>query len=336
MRSTKYRTNDIAKEAGLSPATVSRAINHPELVKESTREKIRKVMAAMGYKVEEIFANGGSGSAAQQVLLINVPAGANPFYEKVIEGAFSSASNHGFQIVLNYAELNAATIGDFVGLIKTSQIRGVITLAQLPVEILNAIESIVPVVQCCEFNEDSSLPYVSIDDFKAAENAVRYLLSAGRRRIALMNGPRGFKYSRLRLAGFKHALEEAGIEIPRQWIVHVPEIDYQMAEAQAARLFSGDIIPDAVFAASDVLAAAVINYAIEKGLTVPKDVMIIGFDNILLCKIVRPNLTTVRQPKHELGFTASEMLIERIRGRPLTQSQVILPTELIVRKSTGI
>lgn len=64
--------------------------------------------------------------------------------------------------------------------------------------------------------------------------------------------------------------------------------------------------------------------------------MIIGFDNILLCKIVRPNLTTVRQPKHELGFTASEMLIERIKGRPLTNTQVILPTELIVRRSTGI
>ena len=343
MRSTKYRTNDIAKKAGLSPATVSRAINHPELVKEATRAQIRKVMADMGYKVDEIFAAAQAGAqarnaagAAQQVLLINVPPGANPFYEKVIEGAFSSASNHGFQIMLNYTELNAATIDAFVGLIKTSQIRGVITLAQLPVEILNAIESTVPLVQCCEFNEDSPLPYVSIDDFAAAENAVRYLLSAGRRRIALMNGPRGFKYSRLRLSGFKHALKGAGIEIPPQWIVHVPGIDYQMAQAQAARLFSGNPIPDAVFASSDVLAAAVINFAIEKGLSVPQDVMIIGFDNILLCKIVRPNLTTVRQPKHELGFTASEMLIERIKGRPLTNTQVILPTELIVRRSTGI
>jgi LacI family repressor for deo operon, udp, cdd, tsx, nupC, and nupG len=219
-------------------------------------------------------------------------------------------------------------------MLRVAKVKGIITLSQVPSELLYMINAVVPVVQCCEFNERSTLPYVSIDDYMSAKNAVKYLIASGRKKIAFLNGPKRYKYSRERLRGFLDALAEDNITIPDEWIMHVPHIEYQMADTLISRVLSDDNKPDAVFASSDVLAAAVVNRAVYSDLKVPDDLMVIGFDNISLCQIVRPSLTSVHQPKHKLGFTACEMLHEKIRGKTLKVNEVLLSTELVIRGST--
>ena len=329
MRNTRYKTHEIAKLAGVSPASVSRAINHPELLSDESLEKIKSTMHEMGYDLDEIF-----NKEPKEIILINFPHGTNPFYEEVIEGIISSADSNGYYTLLNYTRLDENNIEDFIKMVKVAKVKGIITLSQVPSDLLYMINAVVPVVQCCEFNERSTLPYVSIDDYMAAKNAVKYLIASGRKKIAFLNGPKRYKYSRERLRGFLDALSDDDISIPDEWIMHVPHIEYQMADTLISRILSDDNKPDAVFAASDVLAAAVVNRAVYSDLKVPDDLMVIGFDNISLCQVVRPSLTSVHQPKHKLGFTACEMLHEKIKGKTLKVNEVLLSTELVIRGST--
>ncbi len=331
MRNTRYKTHEIALKAGVSAATVSRAINHPELLKEESLNRIKSTMQEMGYDVDEIF---NKSLNSKTVILINCPQGTNPFYEEVLAGVISSAESNGYYTLLNYSSLNEGNISDFINMLLLAKVKGLITLSQLSVPILEKLDAVIPVVQCCEFNENAHLPYVSIDDYQASRNAVKYLIAAGRRRIAFLNGPRNFKYSRERLRGFLDVLADEDIQIPDEWIIHVPEIDYQMADTMIGRILSTDVRPDAVFASSDVLAAAVVNHAVYSNLKVPEDLMVVGFDNISLCQVVRPSLTSVNQPKHKLGFTACEMLHEKLTGRTPKVSEVLLSTELVIRGST--
>ncbi len=129
-------------------------------------------------------------------------------------------------------------------------------------------------------------------------------------------------------------LSQERISIPDEWIMNVPQLDYQMAVTMISRVLADDNKPDAVFAASDVLAAAVVNHAVSSGIRVSDDLMVIGFDNISLCQIVRPALTSVNQPKQKLGFTACEMLHKKLKGKNLKANKILLQTELVIRGST--
>ena len=124
-------------------------------------------------------------------------------------------------------------------------------------------------VQCCEYNDHADYPYVSIDDARAAELATEYLLSNGGSKIALINGPGNFKYARRRQEGFMNALRNAEVMIPKQWIVQLPEVSYEMAYAAVCRLLNSDSRPNAFFTISDVFAAAVIRAAKRFHLHVP-------------------------------------------------------------------
>ena len=126
MRNTRYKTHEIAKQAGVSPASVSRAINHPELLSGESLEKIRATMQTMGYDVNEIFQTD-----SKEIILINCPQGTNPFYEEVLDGVISSAECNGYYTLLNYTELDENNIEDFLKMLQIAKIKGLIALSQL-------------------------------------------------------------------------------------------------------------------------------------------------------------------------------------------------------------
>ena len=253
MKQKKIRTSDVAKLAGVSPATISRVLNHRELVKPETVAIVERVMQELGLSLPSPISEKKN---RKEVILVNCPQGTNPFYEEVISGVITSATAHGFYTLLNYSPLNRGTIEDFLELIHKIKASGVITMSLLSTELLKTITKEVPLVQCCEYNKDSDCPYVSVDDFSAAENAVRYLISCGRNKIAILNGPSQYKYAKERLAGFQKAMEAAQLFVPSSWIVNVPEISYTMAYSIVTQLLASENRPNAIFAASDVLAAA--------------------------------------------------------------------------------
>ena len=328
----KITVQDIAKEAGVSPATVSRVINHRELVNEETLDIVESAMRKLGYYAA---APSTSQKSKKKILLLNCPQGSNPFYEEVLSGAIASANSHDYYLVLNYDSAATRSFEEFQGLIRGVNASGVILLNQMPEPMLSRINNLTPVVQCCEYNPESALPYVSIDDFSAAQQATNYLIAAGRNKIAFLNGPQKYKYAKERLRGYRYAMEAASLSIPPSWNIQIPEINYDMAYTVVSQLLSSEQRPNAFFAASDVLATAIINAARRYHLRVPEDIMVIGFDNISICQMVRPSITTVNQPKFQLGYTACEILIELISNPGSQPKSMMLATELIVRESTS-
>lgn len=271
----------------------------------------------------------------KEVILVNCSQGTNPFYEEVISGVITSATAYGFYTLLNYSPLNRGIIEDFLELLHKIKAAGVIKMSPLSTELLKTITKEVPLVQCYKYNKDSDCPYVSVEDFSAAENAVRYLISCGRNKIAILNGPSQYKYAKERLAGFQRAMEAAHLFVPSSWIVNVPEISYTMAYSIVTQLLASENRPNAIFAASDVLAAAIINAAKHYHIRIPNDLMVIGFDNIDLCQITRPTITSFNQPKQQLGFIACEILVENILSSGLSPHSMMLSTELVIRESTA-
>lgn len=332
MNKAKLSTADIAREAGVSPATVSRVINHRDLVRPETAARVESVMQAMGFTKKQTVI---SSTDDKKVILVNCPQGTNPFYEEIIRGTITSAEAHGYYLVLNYDHIHPGTIDTFISLIKRINASGVILLSRLSEELLNHLHNVVPLVQCCEYNADADYPYVSIDDYAAAFQAVNYLISAQRNKIAFVNGPGHFKYARERLQGYLDALSEAELSVPSDWILQIPQIDYNMAYSAVSQLLRSDELPNAFFAASDVFAAAIINAARKFGLRIPEDIMVVGFDNISISLMVRPTITTVNQPKLQLGYTACEMLSEIIAHPKNAAKSILLSTELIIRESAA-
>ena len=326
----KITVNKLALQAGVSAATVSRVLNHRELVTKSTIQKVEKAIAELNYtmKVDK------SKKPNREIIIINVPTFENFFFHEIIKGAKTSASNHGYNLLINQEALNLNMVDSFLRLLKTSHAVGLIILNSIADETLKIISDAIPVVQCCEYNKNLDVPYVSIDDMSAAQSAVDYIITSGYRKVALINGPAHAKYSVERQAGFETALALAGIETPRNWIIQLPDVNYEMAISAANQLLSAENRPNAIFAISDIYAASVINVAKRYNISIPHSLVVVGFDNVEVSVISNPSITTVNLPKFQIGFMGCEMLCGLIENPEDRPQNVILPTELIIREST--
>lgn len=331
MKNSKTTVADIARQAGVSPATISRALNHPELLKPATLLKVEAAMNALGLAPE--FAE--RVPEKQQIIILNLPEINNAFYQEIIRGANTSAQAHGYNLMINVVPVDRGTIQNFCSLLKHINAAGVILLTRLPDDLLAQINSVAPLIQCCEYNENAGYSYVAIDDVAAAENAVEYLITCGHRKIAFINGPLTFNYARKRKEGFLNAILKNELFIPKNWILSLPEINYEMAYSSVCRLLSADPCPNAFFVVSDTFAAATIKAAQKYRLNIPGDIMVIGFDNIPLAKMTSPSITTVNQPAFQQGYSACELLFENINTAEHTAKSLVLGTELIIRESTA-
>ena len=333
MKQEKITVEEIARQAGVSPATVSRVLNHRDLVKADTISRVEMAMTALGY----VFESAAPSLIEEQPLIVlNIPGIENVFYQEVIKGARISAKAHGCHLLIHESPLDRGSIPHFFNLLKRVRAAGVILLNRVSEEQLRQIRSIAPLVQCCEYNEEAAgYPYVSIDDFTAAEAATGYLLNCGCNKIALINGPLSFKYAVKRQEGYLSALKKADISVPQNWIIQLPEINYQMAYAAICRLLNDEHRPNAFFVVSDIFAAAVIRAAKRYKLNVPRDIMVVGFDNIEFSTMTCPSITTVNQPRLQLGYTACEMLLEMMETPSSSPKSLVLDAELVIRESTA-
>lgn len=332
MKKEKVTVADIARKANVSPATVSRVLRHRELVKKETIAQVETAMADLGCLIEK----GKMTPATEQPLIIlNLPELDNVFYLKVIDGALVSAKAHGYRLLINDSPLDRSSIHSFISFLKQVHASGVILLNHVTEEHLNMIHSVVPLVQCAEYNELTNYPYVSIDDYSAASTAAEYIISCNYNKIAMINGPLSYKYASKRQDGFIDTLRKKDITVPADWIINLPEINYQMAYSAVCRLLNSEIRPNAFFVISDTFAAAVIRAAKRFQLKVPNDIIVVGFDNLDLSMMTSPSITTVSQPSFQLGYSACELLLDSINHPDICPKSLILDTELIIRESTA-
>lgn len=349
MQSKKITIRDVAKEANVSIATVSRALNNNCHVKKNTLDSIFQAIEKLGYQYGETKLSDNTPSAyptgtlpltqsdeqTDKILLMNIPDMSNPFYSKTIDGVLSSANMRSMSVVFTSFKFSSDNVDKFIHMIHRLKANGVITLNSISPSALKLITSHVPVVQCCEYFDNPYASYVGIDDFASTELALNYFLSIGRKKISIINGPIEFNYARIRLAAYKSIMASANIDYPSNWIIQLPELNHDLAFTSIVQVLSSPNPPDCFFAISDNLAAAAIKAVQYCNLKVPSDVLVIGFDNTNISQLSTPSITTIKQPCSQLGYLASELLIEKINNPDTEIKQVQLPTELIIRESTS-
>lgn len=327
---TKATLSDIAEKAGVSIATVSRLLNDSGRVSPATRQKVNQAIR----ELEQDASLRHPGQFYQRILVL-VPDFFNPFYANIIDGIQQTAHNSDYEIFVMPTKDSYPNTAHMVNMIRRENFSGVLLVSSTPPsELIAMIQKHIPVVMCCEYPEEFPCSLVTVDDVTAAFRAVNYLISTGCRRIGMVNCSLKYKYARHRREGYMQALGAAGLEFNPEWYVSIPTIDYTLAYSAIMQALTADPVPDAVFACSDVYAAATINAAKSLGIRVPEQLSVIGFDNVEASRMTHPTITTIAQPGFQLGQQACSILVEKISNPVLPQRHILLNTELIIREST--
>lgn len=320
---------EIGKQAGVSIATVSRALNGTGPVSSATMEKIQKAMDDLGYVTPEL-----EKASNTKIILASFPDLINPFNGNIIKGINDAAQRRGYKVVY-YSNENYTRSAGFDFLEEAVFCDGLIVAHTLPEQQrLVQLSKKKPIIMCSEHISGCAIPYVAIDDYEAACTAVNYLLATGKRKIACINASLSNNYAFHRERGYRACLEKAGLPIREDWILHLPSVEFDSALGSLQSLFNGDDHPDAFFCVSDVYAASVIKYVKSQGFHVPQDIGVMGFDDIPQAIMMTPAVSTVRQPSYQMGYQACNLLIEQIENQSMIPGKIILNTDLIVRGST--
>jgi DNA-binding LacI/PurR family transcriptional regulator len=253
-----------------------------------------------------------------------------------VRGIDVVARQHGYFMLLCDTGAEPGRERSYFDMLRRHRADGAICLDPDTVQhALHEDSGALPWVACCEFDTGMGVPYVGIDNYRAAGDAVRHLLARGHRRIGLINSDDGYLYARQRQQGYLDALREAGVTPRPAWRRNVYSLDYE-AGAQAAAELAGQQGPDApgaIFAVSDTLAIGAIKGLRSVGKRTPDDVAVVGFDDISVAAQIDPPLTTVAQPMRELGETAARLLLKRLADPAAQVPGVLLPHRLVVRGS---
>ena len=324
---------DIAREAGVSVATVSRVINRNNSVRPETEKRVREVMIKNNYQPS--FAARNLRKMKNKIVLILMSTIVNPFLAKVVKGIEDASAELGYHTMICNTYDDSERDNLYLNLIKKKLADGAIIIGSnlKPQELRKTIGQI-PIVQCSEYVVDIGIPYVTIDNKAAAYDATEHLIKKGRRKIAHMTVENNLISSKLRLEGYRQALEDNGISFDPSLVIK-GNYGFRNACSVMTEFFKSGKNCDGLFAISDRMAAGAIKSAFSAGLRVPEDIAVVGFDNIDVGYISDPQITTVSQNEHEMGTAAMNVLARMISGKE-SCDRIILNHSLIARQSTDI
>lgn len=323
---------DVAREAGVSPATVSRVINKYPLVSQEAKDSVEAAIKKLKYEPNMLGRNLRQSKSG--MILALMPSISNPFYSEIVRGIEDVVRQKGYSVFICGTDFNIDKENTYLTLLKQKLVDGVIIMKPVQdVAMLSELADVYPIVQCSEYSEDFNLPYVSIDNRLASYEAVKHLIYMGHENIALINSDEKFLYARRRKEGYIKALEEFEIKIRQDLIIHAG-LGFDKGRRAVRKLMMLKNPPTAIFAVSDTLAIGAIKELGVMGISVPKSVAVVGFDNIEFSNMVTPSLTTIAQPMYDIGKESVKILIKRIKNIHEPVDNVILNHELIVRESS--
>jgi DNA-binding LacI/PurR family transcriptional regulator len=331
---------DIARVAGVSHSTVSRALGDSPLVREETRERIQALAREMGYSPD--LQARALVLGRTRTLGVVVTSIADPFVAAVVQGIEDAAHGTGYSVILSSSNAEPRREIEAVELLRAKRVDLVIVLSsRLGALYLEHLERIgAPVVLINSHSEDRG-PYtfsVTVDNRHGGYLATRHLLVLGHRRIAYISGQAHHSDDRERLAGYRHALEEGGAEADPRLVI-LGDGDTSGGQRALPELWAHSPRPSAVFCYNDRTAIGLIHAARQAGMRLPDDLAIVGFDDIPFASFIEPALTTIAQPMRALGQRAVEMglalLDERGQEQAPPADNVVLRGQLIVRASCG-
>jgi LacI family transcriptional regulator len=326
--------NDVAKLAGVSRATVSyvlnRAANDRVPISDETRQRVLDAIEEIGYEPDARAQALRSGNTKTIALII--PDLRNPHFSEYAIGIEQAARASGYHVLLSSTALNDEYAVDIFKDLAGRRIDGLILASSLIVESAEGQTTLARM-------RERGLPIVELSenyaDYRdATREVMSYLLSLGHRRIGFINGVGGHELGQDRLEQYKASLKDAHVPIDTELIAECgPTIeDGYQASSKLLRLRAR---PTAILAINDLLAIGALRGAADLGLQVPKDVSLVGFDDILIGNYLVPRLTTVTKYTHELGSQAFEVLLARMQNPDLPRELIHNPSKLIIRESTG-
>ena len=328
---------DIAELAGVSVATVSRTLKKPEVVREETRRVVMAAVAKLEYKPNALAS--GLRRQRSETIIVVVPDIRNPFYSSIVQGIEHVAHSSGYKILLGESQNRQDRLDSYAGMLMSKEADGLILLGSLlPTLVQESLaqgrEVPIPLVMACEYFEGLEIPNVRIDNVGAAALATTYLLDLGHARIAKITGPMNNPLSKDRLKGYRSALRKAGLRALPDYVGHGDfSVDSGYRAMQA--LLALEEPPTAVFCSNDEMAIGALKAIKDQKLRVPRDISIIGFDNIRFSEYSDPPLTTISQPNTEIGRTAMRLMLDCFQGGIQSARTIVLPHELVVRASTA-
>ncbi|MBS7544952.1 LacI family DNA-binding transcriptional regulator [Ancylobacter oerskovii] len=327
MQHQRPKIVDVARLAGVSTATVSRVLSNPQIVNAETRRLVEEAIRQTGYRLNHAARNLRHQRTGGVVAL--VPNLSNPFFSQILAGMAAVLAPAGYNLLV--ADTRTEGRASILRYAEPSRADGLIVLdGSLPAD---GLARRVPVVLACEWIPGFAAPRVKIDNRQAAQLAVEHLIGHGHRHIAHVAGPPGNVLTDARLAGTEQALKAHGLPAP-----HIFPGDFTLASGRRAGeawlALPADERPTAVFLASDEMACGFIGEVQHNGMVVPRDVSVMGFDDIELVSHMTPALSTIRQPREAIGRQAAQRLLDRIGGDD-GSADTILPVELVLRGSTA-
>ncbi len=327
----RVTVQEISAAAGVSIATVSRVLSGKNNVAEETTQRVLETARQLGYQAPKKRA---PHAARRNLIGVLVPF--NSFYTEVLAGIDDVAVRQGYTMFITQVQEGGERNAHIPPYLERGMTDGLIVLDHTSNAhaLLAKLDPSIPVVLGCEYDEALPYPYVAVDDYAAAYSAVNYLHSIGRRRIAMLNLARIYPFANRREAGFRDALSAAGLPTWEGQITYLPSMEYNESLCAATELFACGQRPDAIFCVSDICAAAVLRAARRNGIDVPSELAVIGFDNREVSAMCDPPLTTVHQPRYEIGKLACSTLLRMIAGQPPLSQRMLVDAELIVRGST--
>jgi LacI family transcriptional regulator len=332
LKSTKTTIYDVAAQAGVSYATVSRVLNNDPHVKAETAERVRQAMDQMSYVIDRNARSLAGGRS--RVVGVLVPDLGTGYIGEIMHGVDAELDLAHYDLMLYTTHRREANEARYVSTITQGLADGLLIV--LPRNPSNFIQTL----------RQHNFPYVLIDhqgtneqdhavgatNWQGAYTATEYLIKLGHKRIGFITGSMDLGCARDRLAGFKAALRTNHIS-PDQPLIYEGDFHQPDGYAGGNALLNLPDPPTAIFASNDVMAMGVMDAARSRGLRIPGDISILGFDDIPQVQNIRPALTTVRQPLEKMGGVATQMLLDLLKDPQKDVSRVELPTELIVRDS---
>ncbi|MDF2504964.1 LacI family DNA-binding transcriptional regulator [Clostridium sp.] len=321
---------DVAKEAGVSIATVSRVLNDVDVVNEETKKKVRVAIKKLDYR-PNIIARSLKTQRTRTIGIV-IPDISSQFYPEIVRGAEDVANIYNYNVILCNTDLDAEKEIEYIRVLREKMVDGVMYMSNcLEDNILKMLNDLsIPTVLVETRGKDYGFPSVTIDNEKAAYEATEYLIKKGNKKIAYVGvNPETENASAVRFNGYKNAILDNGLDYNEDLVQFGGLKAADGRDGMEAIIHKEKV--DAVFCASDEVAMGVINTLRDNGIKVPEDVDVVGFDNIYASSIYYPKLTTVEQPMYDMGSVGMRMLIKVINKAGIDQEHIVLDYKLIER-----
>lgn len=336
MHSGQVTIKDIARELGISPSTVSKALkNHPDISVE-TRKKVGDLAKKLNYKPNAIALS--LRSSRTKTLGLVIPQIVHHFFSSVISGIEDVAYDAGYNVMIFQSNESYNREVMSINALLDARVEGILISQSRETRNYEHLSRIlnngVPLVMFDRVCDEIVTDKVTVDDFEGAYKAVDHLIRSGCRRIAHLAGPPGLHITDLRRNGYLEALRNNRMEFDRDLVIYCD--NFSQAQIRTKQLMNRLQPPDAIFTVNDFTATGVIKSLHEMKIRIPEDVSVLGFSNGLISEVTFPTLSTVDQHGYQMGQVSVQLLLDRLFNRQTEQPFIhqVLKTELIIREST--